>query len=116
MVGGDHGNAGAGMFRYALRKSEERRRGCGGGGLDAGRWGIGASTAIFSVIEKHPDGAVSVSGCATYNVRADPMTQNRMSAEEGRGSAGRKFLDYVEQNHIDGVIANDRTDCVCTER
>jgi len=73
--------------------------------------GIGASTAIFSVIEKHSDGAVSVSGCRAVQCPCKSMTRNRMSAEEGRGSAGRSFLDYVEQNHVfDGVIANDRTD------
>src|SRR6266478_1657651 len=72
--------------------------------------GIGASTAIFSVIENilmepfpYPDAQRYMSVQIHDTERSEPG---------GRaGFSGPEFLDYVEQNHVfDGVIANDRTD------
>ena len=72
--------------------------------------GIGASTAIFSVIENilmepfpYPDAGRYMSVQIHDTERSEPG---------GRaGYSGPEFLDYVEQNHVfDGVIANDNTD------
>jgi putative ABC transport system permease protein len=72
--------------------------------------GIGASTAIFSVIENvlmepfpYPDAARLVSVQIHDTERNEPG---------GRaGYSGPEFLDYVEQNHVfDRVIANDGLD------
>src|SRR5260370_8752632 len=72
--------------------------------------GIGASTAIFSVMDKvlmepfpYPDAQRYFSVLIHDTERSEPG---------GRaGYTGSEFLDYVEQNHVfDRVIANDRTD------
>jgi putative ABC transport system permease protein len=72
--------------------------------------GIGASTAIFSVIDNilmepfpYPDAQRFMSVQIHDAERTEPG---------GRGGfSGPEFLDYVEQNHVfDRVIANDRTD------
>jgi putative ABC transport system permease protein len=76
--------------------------------------GIGASTAIFSVIENvlmepfpYPDSQHFVS------VQIHDTEQNRPG---GRGGySGPEYLDYVAQNHVfDGVIANDGGDVLYT--
>ena len=76
--------------------------------------GIGASTAIFSVIENvlmepfpYPDAQHFVS------VQIHDTEQNQPG---GRGGySGPEFSDYVSQNHVfDGVIANDQTDVLYT--
>jgi putative ABC transport system permease protein len=72
--------------------------------------GIGASTAIFSVIDNilmepfpYPDAQRFMSVQIHDTDRSEPG---------GRGGyIGAEFLDLVEQNHVfDGVIANDNTD------
>ena len=72
--------------------------------------GIGASTAIFSVIDNilmepfpYPDAKRYMSVQIHDTERSEPG---------GRGGfSGPEFLDYVEQNHVfDRVIANDNTD------
>ena len=72
--------------------------------------GIGASTAIFSVIDNilmepfpYPDAQRYMSVQIHDTERSEPG---------GRaGFLGPEFLDYVEQNHVfDRVIANDNTD------
>src|ERR1700757_2542895 len=72
--------------------------------------GIGASTAIFSVLENilmepfpYPDAQRFMSIQIHDTERNEPG---------GRaGFSGPEFLDYVEQNHVfDRVIANDRQD------
>lgn len=72
--------------------------------------GIGASTAIFSVMENilmepfpYPDAQRYMS------VQIHDTEQNEPG---GRAAfSGPEFLDYVEQNHVfDRVIANDNTD------
>ena len=72
--------------------------------------GIGASTAIFSVIDNilmepfpYPDAQRFMSVQIHDTERSEPG---------GRaGFTGPEFLDYVEQNHVfDRVIANDNTD------
>jgi putative ABC transport system permease protein len=76
--------------------------------------GIGASTAIFSVIENvliepfpYPDAQHFVS------VQIHDTDQNEPG---GRGGyIGPEYMDYVAQNHVfDGVIANDQTDVLYT--
>src|SRR6267142_5892296 len=72
--------------------------------------GIGASTAIFSVIENilmepfpYPDAQRYMSVQIHDTERSEPGGRAAFS--------GPEFLDYVEQNHVfDGVIANDQTD------
>ena len=72
--------------------------------------GIGASTAIFSVMENillepfpYPDAQ------RYFSVQIHDTEQNQPG---GRGGfSGPEFLDYVEQNHVfDRVIANDGLD------
>ena len=72
--------------------------------------GIGASTAIFSVIDNilmepfpYPDAQRFMSVQIHDAERTEPG---------GRaGFSGPEFMDYVEQNHVfDRVIANDNTD------
>jgi len=72
--------------------------------------GIGASTAIFSVIDNilmepfpYPDAQRFMSVQIHDTERPEPG---------GRGGfSGPEFMDYVEQNHVfDRVIANDNTD------
>ena len=72
--------------------------------------GIGASTAIFSVIDNilmepfpYPDAQRFMSVQIHDTERTEPG---------GRASfSGPEFMDYVEQNHVfDRVIANDNTD------
>src|SRR6202521_1262974 len=72
--------------------------------------GIGASTAIFSVIDNvlmepfpYPDAQRFMSVQIHDTERSEPG---------GRaGFSGPEFLDYVEQNHVfDRVIANANTD------
>src|SRR6266705_4382270 len=72
--------------------------------------GIGASTAIFSVIDNilmepfpYPDAQRFMSVQIHDAERTEPG---------GRaGFSGPEFIDYVEQNHVfDRVIANDNTD------
>ena len=72
--------------------------------------GIGASTAIFSVMDNilmepfpYPDAQRYFSVLIHDTERSEPG---------GRaGYTGPEFLDYVEQNHVfDRVIANDQTD------
>ncbi len=76
--------------------------------------GIGASTAIFSVIENvlmepfpYPDAQHFV------NVQIHDTDQNNPG---GRGGySGPEYLDYVAQNHVfDRVIANDGGDVLYT--
>ncbi|MGB6832934.1 MAG: ABC transporter permease [Candidatus Acidiferrum sp.] len=76
--------------------------------------GIGASTAIFSVIENvlmepfpYPDAQRFVS------VQIHDAEQNQPG---GRGGySGPEFLDYIEQNHsFDRVIGNDPQDVLYT--
>jgi putative ABC transport system permease protein len=76
--------------------------------------GIGASTAIFSVIENvlmepfpYPDAQHFVS------MQIHDTGQNEPG---GRGGySGPEFLDYIAQNHVfDHVIANDQTDVLYT--
>src|SRR6202795_1900087 len=76
--------------------------------------GIGASTAIFSVIENvlmepfpYPDAQHFVS------VQIHDTEQNHPG---GRGGySGPEYLDYVAQNHVfDRVIANDGGDVLYT--
>src|SRR6202162_1958042 len=76
--------------------------------------GIGASTAIFSVIENvlmepfpYPDAKHFVS------VQIHDTERNQPG---GRGGfSGPEFLDYVAQSHVfDGVIANDGGDVLYT--
>jgi hypothetical protein len=76
--------------------------------------GIGASTAIFSVIENvlmepfpYPDAQRFVS------VQIHDTEQNQPG---GRGGySGPEFLDYIEQNHsFDRVIGNDQQDVLYT--
>jgi putative ABC transport system permease protein len=72
--------------------------------------GIGASTAIFSVIDNilmepfpYPDAQRYMSVLIHDTDRTGPGGQ--------AAYIGPEFLDFVEQNHVfDGVIANDRTD------
>src|ERR1700674_2740822 len=72
--------------------------------------GIGASTAIFSVIENvmmepfpYPDAQ------RFYAVEIHDTESNGPGGR--RGFSGPEFLDYVEQNHVfDKVIATDRVD------
>jgi putative ABC transport system permease protein len=72
--------------------------------------GIGASTAIFSVIDNilmepfpYPDAQRFMSVQIHDTDRSEPGGQ--------AGYIGPEFLDLVEQNHVfDGVIANDQTD------
>ena len=72
--------------------------------------GIGASTAIFSVIDNvlmepfpYPDAQRYFSVLIHDTEQSEPG---------GRGGyTGPEFLDYVEQNHVfEGAIANDQTD------
>ncbi len=76
--------------------------------------GIGASTAIFSVIENvlmepfpYPDAKHFVS------MQIHDTEQNQPG---GRGGySGPEFLDYITQNHVfDRVIANDQMDVLYT--
>jgi predicted permease len=76
--------------------------------------GIGASTAMFSVIENvlmepfpYPDARHFVS------VQIHDTEQNEPG---GRGGySGPEFLDYIAQNHVfDRVIANDQEDVLYT--
>jgi putative ABC transport system permease protein len=76
--------------------------------------GIGASTAIFSVIDNilmepfpYRDAGRLMSVQIHDNDRSEPG---------GRGGyTGPEFLDYVEQNHVfDGVIANAQVDVLYT--
>src|SRR2546429_8586953 len=78
--------------------------------------GIGASTAIFSVIDNvmmepfpYPDAQ------RFYSVQIHDAER---SEPGGRGGyTGAEFLDYVEQNHVfDRVIANDQTDVLYRSR
>ncbi len=76
--------------------------------------GIGASTAIFSVIENvlmepfpYPDAKHFVS------VQIHDTEQNQPGGRAGY--SGPEFLDYIAQNHVfDGVIANDQMDVLYT--
>src|SRR5215469_4181601 len=72
--------------------------------------GIGASTAIFSVIDNimmepfpYPDAQRFMSVQIHDSERNEPGGRS--------GYSGPEFLDYVEQNHVfDRVIANDNLD------
>ncbi len=76
--------------------------------------GIGASTAIFSVIENvlmepfpYPDAQHFV------NIQIHDTEQNEPGGRNGY--SGPEFLDLVEQNHVfDGVIGNDGEDVLYT--
>jgi putative ABC transport system permease protein len=76
--------------------------------------GIGASTAIFSVIENvlmepfpYPDAKHFVS------VQIHDTEQKEFGGRAGY--SGPEFLDYIAQNHVfDRVIANDQTDVLYT--
>ena len=76
--------------------------------------GIGASTAIFSVIENvlmepfpYPDSQHFVNFQIHDTERNEPG---------GRGGyTGAEFLDYIKENHVfDRVIANDNEDVLYT--
>ncbi len=72
--------------------------------------GIGASTAIFSVMENilmdpfpYPDAQ------RYFSIQIHDTERNERGGRAG--FSGPEFLDYVEQNHVfDRVIANDRMD------
>ena len=76
--------------------------------------GIGASTAIFSVIENvlmepfpYPDAKHFVS------LQIHDTEQNQPGGRSGY--SGPEFLDYIEQNHVfDRVIGNDQEDVLYT--
>jgi putative ABC transport system permease protein len=76
--------------------------------------GIGASTAIFSVIENvlmepfpYPDAKHFVS------MQIHDTEQNQPGGRAGY--SGPEFLDYIEQNHVfDRVIGNDQEDVLYT--
>jgi putative ABC transport system permease protein len=72
--------------------------------------GIGASTAIFSVIENILMEPFPYRDAQRYmSVQIHDTEQNERGGRAGY--TGPEFLDYVEQNHVfDGVIANDNTD------
>jgi putative ABC transport system permease protein len=76
--------------------------------------GIGASTAIFSVIENvliEPFPYTDAQRLVSLQIHN--TEDNRPG---GRGAySGSEYLDYVEQNHVfDRVIANDRSDVLYT--
>src|SRR2546423_4010838 len=96
-------------IRYALRNLG-KAPGFAGVAIVTLALGIGASTAIFSVIDNilmepfpYPDAQRFMSVQIHDTERTDPG---------GRGGfSGPEFMDYVEQNHVfDRVIANDNTD------
>ena len=96
-------------IRYALRNLG-KAPGFAVGAIITLALGIGASTAIFSVMDNvlmepfpYPDAQRYFSVLIHDTERSEPG---------GRaGYTGPEFLDYVEQNHVfDRVIANDRTD------
>jgi len=96
-------------IRYALRNLG-KGPGFAVGAIITLALGIGASTAIFSVMDNvlmepfpYPDAQRYFSVLIHDTERSEPG---------GRaGYTGPEFLDYVEQNHVfDRVIANDRTD------
>src|SRR3989442_13860360 len=74
--------------------------------------GIGASTAIFSVIDNilmepfpYPDAQRFMSVQIHDTERSEPGGRAGFTVPE--------FLDYVEQNHgFDRVMANDKTDAL----
>src|SRR5271155_4325788 len=76
--------------------------------------GIGASTAIFSVIDNilmepfpYPDAGRMMSVQIHDTERNEPGGRS--------GYTGPEFLDYAEQNHVfDAVIANDGADILYT--
>jgi putative ABC transport system permease protein len=76
--------------------------------------GVGASTAIFSVIENvlmepfpYPDARHFVS------MQIHDTEQNEPGGRGGYSGPG--FLDYIAQNHVfDGVIGNDQEDVLYT--
>src|SRR5712675_1312291 len=72
--------------------------------------GIGASTAIFSVIENILMEPFPYPGAERfYSVQIHDTEQNERGGRAGY--TGPEFMDYVEQNHVfDGAIANDQTD------
>ena len=72
--------------------------------------GIGASTAIFSVIDNILMEPFPYPGAQRF--MSVQIHDTERTEPGGRGGfSGPEFLDYVEQNHVfDRVIANDRTD------
>src|SRR5690348_3173529 len=72
--------------------------------------GIGASTAIFSVIENVLMEPFPYPGANRYYSVLIHDTERNEPGGRG-GYSGPEFLDIVEHNHVfDGVIANDQTD------
>lgn len=72
--------------------------------------GIGASTAIFSVLEN-----ILIEPFPYPDAQRFMCIQIHDTEQNGRGGRGGfigpEFLDYVEQNHVfDRVIANDQSD------
>jgi len=72
--------------------------------------GIGASTAIFSVIDNVLMEPFPYPGADRFmSVQIHDTEQNQPGGRAG--FSGPEFLDYVEQNHVfDRVIANDNLD------
>ena len=72
--------------------------------------GIGASAAIFSVIENVLMEPFPYPGAGRYYSVLIHDTERNEPGGRG-GYSGPEFLDFVEQNHVfDRVIANDNTD------
>src|SRR5260370_12986240 len=96
-------------IRYALRNLG-KGRGFAAVAVITLALGIGASTAIFSVIDNILMEPFPYPGAQRYYA---VFIQDSGRRERGGRPAfiGPELLDYMEQNHVfDGAIANDQTD------